>query len=308
MLFDKDTQFNTVRRQTILVAHRLLEPLQGNQVEYSPPYILIPEQKHSQSTPSNQQEWILEFPKNQLDPEPSISDVETPKNEGRVINSPEIIAPGNGNDMLVNQLSPEILERETVRKETNMVSSFSEHADQTDYHDVIELEDQLLGEPLGTDPSFAHQPEQPASGYESVSALAGRSSAYYITYSCLLIPRMPEHLLTSNLASYLFKWMGQLCLAYGWRLEHLSIHPDHIQMITEAPLTTSPAYLIRTLRQKTSQYIFAQFPPLTSENPSGDFWAPGFFVTGGKHTIQPQLIEHYIDEIREHQGVKTLTS
>jgi REP element-mobilizing transposase RayT len=102
--------------------------------------------------------------------------------------------------------------------------------------------------------------------------------------------------------------MGQLCLAYGWRLEHLSIHSNHVQMVTGAPLATSPAFLVRTLRQKTSLYIFSQFPLLTNENPSGDFWAPGFFISGGKQTIQPHLIDRYIGEIREHQGVNSTPS
>jgi REP element-mobilizing transposase RayT len=151
--------------------------------------------------------------------------------------------------------------------------------------------------------SGKEQTSRSGAEYDSTSSLETRSFGNNITYSCLLIPRMPTHLLTSNLASYLFKWMGQLCLAYGWRLEHLSIHSNHIQMIAGAPLTISPAFLVRTLRQKTSQYIFTQFPLLANENPSGDFWAPGFFISGGKQTIQPHLIDRYISEIREHQGV-----
>jgi REP element-mobilizing transposase RayT len=101
--------------------------------------------------------------------------------------------------------------------------------------------------------------------------------------------------------------MGQLCLAVGWRLEHLSIHSDHIQWIAGAPLTTSPAFLVRTLRQRTSRYIFTLFPSLADENPSEDFWAPGFFISGGKQTIQPHFVDSYIHEIREHQGVYNST-
>jgi DNA-binding NarL/FixJ family response regulator len=243
MLFDMDTPFNAVRRQTILVAHKLLEPWQGNKVEYSPSYNEFTEQSPSQSTKPDQHEWILEFPKNQLTPEPPTIELETPPNEGGEIISPGSVAPGTGDDAIITQYSPDILARGTTIEDTSKVAPNSEQVDQTDYHDVTELDDQLSGEPLETESAFAQQNELPVCGYESVSAFAGKSSGYYITYSCLLIPRMPEHLLTSNLASYLFKWMGQVCLAYGWRLEHLSIHPDYIQMITEAPLTISPAYL-----------------------------------------------------------------
>jgi REP element-mobilizing transposase RayT len=174
---------------------------------------------------------------------------------------------------------------------------------QIGYHDSAEFDDQLVGEPLEFVPTGEEHPVQKDSGDGSITTSTPISFGNYITYSCLLIPRMPQHLLTSNLASYLFKWMGQLCLAYGWRLEHLSIHSNYIQLIAGAPLIISPAFLVRTLRQKTSQYIFAQFPPLVNENPSGDFWAPGFFISGGKQSIQTHLIDRYINEIRKHQGV-----
>jgi len=121
-------------------------------------------------------------------------------------------------------------------------------------------------------------------------------------------------ILTSNLSeafefasrtlfTVLIKWTSKLYLAFGWPLEYLSIHSEYIQWIAGTPLTISPAFLVLTLRLNTSHYISSQFPPLADENPSGDFWAPGFFISGGKQTIQSHLIEKYIDEIRNQQGV-----
>jgi len=125
----------------------------------------------------------------------------------------------------------------------------------------------------------------------------------YLTYTCLLLPRMPQHLLSSDLSTRLFEWMGQLCLAFGWRLEHLSIHPDHIQWIAGAPPTTSPAYIVRMLRKHTSVRIFTEFPSLAYENPSGDFWAPGYLIMSGSQNVQAQLVEKYILQIRHQQGI-----
>jgi REP element-mobilizing transposase RayT len=170
------------------------------------------------------------------------------------------------------------------------------------YHDSAELvEPSSDGENGSSQDNL--KPEQTTNVLEHETTSMPSVFDHYITYSCLLIPRMPQHMLNSNLASYLFKWMGQLCLAYGWRLEHLSIHSNHVQWIAGAPLNTSPAYLVRILRQKTSSYIFTQFPPLSNDNPSGDFWAPGFFITGGRQSIHAHLVEKYINAIREHQGV-----
>lgn len=41
-----------------------------------------------------------------------------------------------------------------------------------------------------------------------------------LTYVCVLIPRLPNHLLVGDLAKDLDKWMKDLSLAFGWRLEH----------------------------------------------------------------------------------------
>jgi REP element-mobilizing transposase RayT len=133
-------------------------------------------------------------------------------------------------------------------------------------------------------------------------------STRFLTYTCLLVPRMPQHQLTRDLANHLSEWMGQLCLAFGWRLEQLSIHLDHIQWIVAAPMTTTPAYLVRTLRQHTSQRIFTDFPSLARENPSGDFWAPGYYIASGSQIIQLHLVMKFIDQIREQQGVHNLGS
>jgi DNA-binding NarL/FixJ family response regulator/REP element-mobilizing transposase RayT len=206
-----------------------------------------------------------------------------------------------------SNLPPSIPHLEPIVEDKFVESIPSVQSIEKGYVEGHELDDQTAGEPLSIDLKGNESADHAVSLNEARSGFSPTSYGHYITYSCLLIPRMPQHLLTSNLASYLFKWMGQLCLAYGWRLEHLSIHPNHIQIVTGASLTNSPAYIVRTLRNKTSQYIFNHFPPLTDENPSGDFWAPGFFISGGRQTIQPHLINQYINEIREHQGVHQST-
>jgi DNA-binding NarL/FixJ family response regulator/REP element-mobilizing transposase RayT len=308
MVFDQDTQFSFVRRQTIQIAHELLEPQHGSSLEYSPTYPEFVKQEPSQFTKTDQFDWIPESLKDQLAPLAHEPLIDTPQDKTRGNLPLEVITPGAGKDETGTEFSANVPIPKTTSEETSIVYTTLEQDNNPGYHDITELDDQISGEPLGLVTTVKEPTDQADSGNETNSSLSPSSSGYYITYSFLLIPRMPEHLLMSNLASFLFKWMGQLCLAYGWRLEHLSIHPNYIQMITEAPLTISPAHLIRTLRQKTSQYIFTQFPPLTNENPSGDFWAPGFFITGGKHAVQPHLIDRYISEIREHQGVNNSTS
>lgn len=121
-------------------------------------------------------------------------------------------------------------------------------------------------------------------------------------YVCLMIPRLPQHHLTGDLASALAEMIRQLCLAYGWRLEHISIRPEYLQWITSVPPVTSPSYLMRVLRQQTSERIFDAFPDLGKDNPSGDFWAPGYLIMSGAQLPPAQIVKEYIHQTRQQQG------
>ena len=290
LVFDQDTPFSNVRRQTKYIARELLAPEQATSLEYRPSY------------PEN----VRQHPPLTAEPGPPGTSGEF--TAGQLTPAVSEFQPGSIPSAEGSTTAPEFVPAEPGGQETKAESPTSGEVGTLGYHDNAELEDQSVGEPLTITGLGEGDISQTGSSSDSNTASPPSSFGHYITYSCLLIPRMPQHLMTSNLVSYLFKWMGQLCLAYGWRLEHLSIHSDYIQWIAGAPLATSPAFLVRILRQKTSQYIFTQFPPLTNENPSGDFWAPGFFISGGKQTIQPHLIDKYINEIREQQGVYHSTS
>ncbi len=128
-------------------------------------------------------------------------------------------------------------------------------------------------------------------------------SAYNLTYACLLIPRLVQHHLTGDLADKLSTWLPHLCVAYGWRLEYLAIRPDYLQWIVNVPPPTPPSYVMRAVRQQTSARIFEEFPRLKKENPSGDFWAPGYLIMGGSQPHPPQLVKDFITQIRQRQGL-----
>ncbi len=290
LVFDPDTQFSLVRRQTHQMARELLSQRRATPLEYrvsgpevgkTQPHQPNEEVETPAPVPYSDRGSLAQGPK----PAAATGSASISELTQTTLTATPPVRPDVGPAVLPPDLTKEAPPEEIPEKQAVLGE-----AEKGGYHDSSELDSQAQG------PGSADLP-QPG---ETVST---PSFGQYIAYSCLLVPRMPQHLLTSNLASHLFKWMGQLCLAYGWRLEHLSIHSNHVQWIAGAPLTTSPASLVRTLRQKTSHYIFTQFPPLTTENPSGDFWAPGFFITGGKQSFQPGMIDNYINEIRTQQGV-----
>jgi REP element-mobilizing transposase RayT len=76
-----------------------------------------------------------------------------------------------------------------------------------------------------------------------------------------------------------------------------------LQWIVNVQPNTSPGYLMRVMRQQTSEKIFKEMPRMRKENPSGDFWAPGYLIMGGSQPHPPQLVRDYIKQARERQGL-----
>lgn len=143
----------------------------------------------------------------------------------------------------------------------------------------------------------------------SITEVAGRvmlepaSAGYYnLTYACLLVPRFSNHYLTGDVSDRLSEWLPQICIAFGWRLEYLAVRPEYIQWVVNVPPSASPGYLMRVMRQQTSERIFAEFTRIKKENPSGDFWAPGYLIMGGTQPHPPQLVKDYIKQTRSRQG------
>lgn len=126
---------------------------------------------------------------------------------------------------------------------------------------------------------------------------------YNLTYACLLIPRFKHHNLVGDLRDRLSEWLPNISVAYGWKLEHISIRPDYIQWNLNVPPATAPGYLVRIFRQQLSDKIFVNFPRFKAENPSGDFWAPGYLILGGTQPPPDRLIKEFIEQTRTRQGL-----
>ncbi len=138
----------------------------------------------------------------------------------------------------------------------------------------------------------------------NLQQLAPSSSGYsLLSYTCVLIPRLPQHHLTGGLGGQTGQWVQQLCLAFGWRLEAIAIRPEYLQWTVQVSPSIAPANLIRILRARISESIFENFPSLARQNPSGDFWATGYLIVSGMQPPSPRLLRDYIAETRRRQGL-----
>lgn len=130
------------------------------------------------------------------------------------------------------------------------------------------------------------------------------AGVYHLTYACLLVPRLTTHYLTGDIADRLSEWLADICISFGWRLEHIAVRPEYLQWVVNVPPATSPGRVMRVVREQTSEKIFVAFPRLKRENPSGDFWAPGYLIMGGSQPHPAQLVKDYIKQIRQRQGIE----
>ena len=124
-----------------------------------------------------------------------------------------------------------------------------------------------------------------------------------LAYACLLVPRFDSHHLVGDAADRLTEWVPQVCVAFGWRLEHISVRPDYLQWVARVPPSTAPGHVMRVVRQQTSDRLFNEFPRFKKDNPSGDFWAPGYLIMGSSQPHPQQLVRSFIKQTREHQGL-----
>ena len=97
----------------------------------------------------------------------------------------------------------------------------------------------------------------------SITEVAGRMitesaspAMAQLNYACLLVPRFTTHYMTGDLADHMSEWMPNICIAFGWRLEFLAVRPEYLQWVVNVTPNTSPGYLMRIMRQQTSEKIF----------------------------------------------------
>jgi REP element-mobilizing transposase RayT/ActR/RegA family two-component response regulator len=305
LVFDAETPFSTIRSQAGQLVTRL--STQSPEVVEQPVI-----QKPLQASYDTPTEYLEEEGNADLDI-PSIaeilSDIPSPRPEPRM-------RPLENEEDFVQPASPSrsrqySLESSPAMRTNNLPISNQEN-DQTVEHVVEDLDATMPSKsrPRAETPIRRPMPgELDETRPHSITEVAGRvmlepisPGLYNLTYACLLVPRFSSHYLTGDMADRVSEWLPQICIAFGWRLEYLAVRPEYVQWVLNVPPATSPGYLMRIMRQQTSEKIFTEFPRLKKENPSGDFWAPGYLIMGGTQPHPPQLVKDYIKQTRTRQG------
>jgi REP element-mobilizing transposase RayT/CheY-like chemotaxis protein len=277
LVFDAETPFGTIRTQ----ANRLIQ---------------------SMSAPETMETSELQMPESDPKVEIRTSQLEFESEAGA---EPDIVGqdPSSGETRpmpsisfkdLIHPRQPVNLETETPERGASLLE---------------ELEAAMPGQASRP----VHAPQRGEGGEarsQSLTEASGRiilepvsPAIYNLSYACLLVPRLTTHYLTGDLAAFISENLPQICVVFGWRLEYLSVRPEYLQWIVNVPPSTSPGHLMKIIRRQTSEKVFDEFGRLKKENPSGDFWAPGYLILGGTQPHPPQLVRDYINQTRQRQGI-----
>jgi len=307
LVFDAETPFSTIRTQ----AGQLVNRLSTQTPEAVEPSFEQKPLPASHDSPT-------EYPDDESDPDleiPSIADILSDVPPPRPVRS---VAPVEEEDFVrrpsssrSNQFSHE--SSPAIHVNDLMVSNPDQEQTVESHPSGVEDLDATLPSPSRRRPDTPIRRPNPGELDEtrphSITEVAGRvmlepisPGLYNLTYACLLVPRFSSHYLTGDIADKLSEWLPQICIAFGWRLEYLAVRPEYVQWVLNVPPATSPGYLMRIVRQQTSEKIFAEFTRMKKENPSGDFWAPGYLIMGGSQPHPQQLVKDYIKQTRTRQG------
>lgn len=303
LVFDAETPFSTIRSQ----AGKLADSLAISDVEAAFPPAVQDQNPASHDAPTQYWEEGEEEIPSIAD---ILSDVPPPTPEAPVYPIPEEqIGTRPSTPVRSSQYSRE--SSPAIRVDQLLVPN--QNLEETVEHVVHDFD--------ATMPSHSHpRPETPVrrpmpgeldeTRPHSITEVASRvmlepiqPGLYNLTYACLLVPRFSSHYLTGDISERLSEWLPQICIAFAWRLEFLAVRPEYMQWMVNVPPSTSPGYLMRIMRQQTSEKIFAEFVRLKRENPSGDFWAPGYLIMSGTQPHPPQLVKDYIKQTRTRQGI-----
>ena len=283
LIFDGKTPFSVIRSQAGHLARALLT---GQLITQMAPSIRQPR-------------TVQAVPEPEGDIRPLMADVPSPKPVERPTASPTDMPIGE-HSSIAQDLPTQDRGSTLINVEETQGSLVLQEHKSTD--GLIEapipglLEEEIV--------EFIQQPA-PLNAYVRPELRPFTPALHGLYYACLLLPRLPGHHLTGDLSTELTQWLNQLCLAFGWRLEYIAVRPDYLTWIANVTPSTSPGNFVRLLRQHTSRRIFAEFPYLADQNPSGDFWAPGYLILSSAQPIPAQTIRDFIYHTRHEQGFRS---
>lgn len=129
-------------------------------------------------------------------------------------------------------------------------------------------------------------------------------SLYDLSYTFLIIPRLPTTLLTGDLRNRVEGWLLSIADAYDWQTQSVRVEPDHVEISLGCLPTDSPESVVKALILETSDKVLTEFPRLAADHARrpGNFWAPAYYVVVPGRPLSPEEVGAFVEYQRREQG------
>jgi len=205
-----------------------------------------------------------------------------------------------GNDSLTARVpfSPEAPSEHPQRSE-DVVERAAKPREEKGQPDSLSQEDAALLEPWGVSLSAGTGTETERQGEAAATSQPPESKNPHslLPYQCVLIPRDRNSFLTTEIARQLSTWLPLLHQDWNCQVTALAIRPLYLSWSLTIPPDTCPRDVIQAIRQSTSERLYEHFPDRFTEG-RNDFWADGYLLVSGEHTLPASFLQAFLDRVR----------
>jgi putative transposase len=102
--------------------------------------------------------------------------------------------------------------------------------------------------------------------------------AYDVYYHIVWVPKYRRRVLGGDVGRTAERVIRDVCERYGYRIDTLGVHPDHVHLLVSIPPKNSIAEAVRTIKSITAKTLFEQHPEVKQHLWKGTLWATGYFA------------------------------
>lgn len=106
----------------------------------------------------------------------------------------------------------------------------------------------------------------------------GAHTKHRLMYHLVWIPKYRKRVLQGNIAKRIEELLYQCAEVNGWRIDELSIQPDHIHMLVQLKPNISLSKAVQLFKGGSSRIIRTEHPELEEFLWGDSFWADGYFA------------------------------
>lgn len=127
---------------------------------------------------------------------------------------------------------------------------------------------------------------------------SGAHCVYLVQYHIIWCPKFRFSVLNYTVADKLKEILSNICVQYHYRIKAMEVMPDHIHLFIDAPQTTAPCDIVRTLKSLSAIQLFKEYPEIKSfYSRCGVLWSRGYYLATVGHISE--------STVKRYRGTKT---